>query len=109
MNMVCPTQSILKWPRLRPETKRDWRFGCQATINLQSPLFGGIVEDKRSMAYRQGIWVGLGLAVLTVIEFVISQVLPGGAVFLILIALIKAAIIVQYFMHVYRLWRAEEH
>jgi hypothetical protein len=67
------------------------------------------VEENRSAAYRQGIWVGLGLAVLTVIEFVISQVLPSGGVFLILIALIKAAVIVQYFMHVYRLWRAEDH
>jgi caa(3)-type oxidase subunit IV len=67
------------------------------------------VEDKKRAAYRQGIIVGLGLAVLTAIEFAISQVPQNLAVFLILIAVIKAAIIVQYFMHVYRLWRAEEH
>jgi hypothetical protein len=32
-----------------------------------------------------------------------------SAVFLLLIALIKAAIIVQFFMHIYRLWREESH
>ncbi len=67
------------------------------------------MEAKRSAAYSQGIWVGLGLAVLTVIEFVISQTLSNAGVFLILIALIKAVIIIYYFMHVYRLWQAEEH
>jgi heme/copper-type cytochrome/quinol oxidase subunit 4 len=67
------------------------------------------VEAKRSAAYSQGIWVGLGLAVLTVIEFVISQAMTNGGVFLILIALIKAVVIIYYFMHVYRLWQAEEH
>jgi caa(3)-type oxidase subunit IV len=67
------------------------------------------VEDKKRAAYRQGILVGLGLAVLTIVEFIISQIPGNLAVFLMLISVIKAAIIVQYFMHVYRLWRAEEH
>ena len=67
------------------------------------------MEEKKRAALRQGIYVGLGLAVLTAIEFAISQVPANLAVFLIIISVIKAAVIAYYFMHVYRLWRAEEH
>jgi len=38
----------------------------------------------------------------------VAQALPS-AIFLLLIALVKAALIVQFFMHVYRLWREESH
>jgi hypothetical protein len=67
------------------------------------------VEEKKRAALRQGIYVGLGLAVLTAIEFAISQAPANLAVFLIIISVIKAAVIAYYFMHVYRLWRVEEH
>jgi hypothetical protein len=67
------------------------------------------MEEKKRAALRQGIYVGLGLAVLTAIEFAISQVPSNLAVFLIIISVIKAAVIAYYFMHVYRLWRVEEH
>jgi cytochrome c oxidase subunit 4 len=67
-----------------------------------------LVEERKSTAFRQINLVILALAVLTGIEFAIS-VTWGSAVILFLIALIKAGLIVQFFMHVYRLWREESH
>jgi caa(3)-type oxidase subunit IV len=60
--------------------------------------------------YRQ-IYIVFGvLVVLTVIEFIIAvaDLALLGGVFLLLIALAKAGLIVQFFMHIYRLWRDEE-
>lgn len=66
--------------------------------------------EKKSEAadFRQILYVFLALAALTALEFFVS-VQWGSAVALILIALVKAGLIVQFFMHVYRLWREEEH
>ena len=66
------------------------------------------MSEKRP-AYRQILLVFLVLAVLTAIEFAIAINLDNAAVPLFLIALVKAGLIVQYFMHIYRLWRPEEH
>lgn len=63
--------------------------------------------DKRR-AYRQVLWVFLALAVLTIIEFIVSQVFPSAAA-LFIAAFVKAGLIVYYFMHIYRLWREESH
>jgi cytochrome c oxidase subunit 4 len=66
------------------------------------------VDDKKTAAYRQGVMVFVGLAVLTIAEFFVSAATDGSAVLLLIIALVKAGIIVNFFMHIYRLWRAEE-
>jgi hypothetical protein len=66
------------------------------------------VKDKKA-DYRQGFFVFLALAVLTGIEMAIALYLDNPAVPLIIISLIKAGLIVQYFMHIYRLWREESH
>lgn len=66
------------------------------------------MSDKRP-AYRQILMVVLALIVLTAVEFAIAIRLEAAAVFLFIIALVKAGLIVQYFMHINRLWRAEEH
>jgi heme/copper-type cytochrome/quinol oxidase subunit 4 len=66
------------------------------------------VSEKRAAAYRLGIITLLILAVLTIIEFVVSVTL-GSFVLLLILALVKAAIIVQNFMHITRLWREESH
>lgn len=66
------------------------------------------MKDKKA-DYRQGFFVFLALAVLTGIEMVIAINLDNPAVALIIISLIKAGLIVQYFMHIYRLWREESH
>ena len=65
---------------------------------------------SRTSPYRQ-IYIVFGvLTILTIVEFIVATAdlaLVGGA-FLILIALAKAGLIVQFFMHIYRLWRGEE-
>jgi len=64
--------------------------------------------ELKLAAYRRGIYVFLALAVLTAVEYVVAISINSVALLLI-IALLKAAAIVQYFMHVYRLWREESH
>ena len=64
----------------------------------------------KQQAYRQGIMVALVLAVLTIAEAALAIYgnYSSSALFLI-ISLIKSALVVNYFMHVYRLWREEGH
>jgi cytochrome c oxidase subunit IV len=66
------------------------------------------MDEKRAAAYRLGVTTLIILAVLTIVEFFVSVYL-GSTVLLLIIALIKAAIIVQNFMHIARLWREESH
>jgi caa(3)-type oxidase subunit IV len=67
------------------------------------------VEDRKKAEYRRNFYVFIVLVVLTLIEFFIAINLENAAVPLVIIGLIKAGLIVQFFMHVYRLWREEEH
>jgi heme/copper-type cytochrome/quinol oxidase subunit 4 len=72
-------------------------------------LQGGLtVELQKKAAWRKGNIVLVVLAVLTLVEFAVAIYVPS-AVLLFIIALLKAAIILQAFMHVYRLWREEDH
>ncbi len=48
------------------------------------------------------------LAVMTVAEYFVS-IYTGSLILLMIIAVIKAAIIVNNFMHITRLWREESH
>lgn len=50
----------------------------------------------------------LALAVLTIGEFVLAVTIHANVPILAVIAVIKAAIIAQYFMHVSRLWLGTE-
>jgi cytochrome c oxidase subunit 4 len=59
-------------------------------------------------AYRRGLYVLVGLVVLTALEFLVAVALGGSPVFLFIIALAKAGVILQYFMHVGRVWGEEE-
>jgi hypothetical protein len=61
---------------------------------------------KKSAALRQGVIVLVVLAALTGIEYVIGT--GTGTSLLLLISLFKAVLVVQYFMHVYRLFSSEE-
>ncbi len=67
------------------------------------------MEERKKAEYRRNFYVFIALVVLTMIEFFIAINLENAAVPLIIIGLIKAGLIVQFFMHVYRLWREEEH
>jgi hypothetical protein len=62
----------------------------------------------RGAAYRQGLYVLIGLAVLTVFEFVVASILGGSTVFLFVLALAKAGLILQYYMHAESVWSEEE-
>lgn len=66
------------------------------------------MNEQRGGSYRLIIIVSTVLAVLTIAEYFVALAYPS-AVFLLLIALVKAALIVQFFMHIYRLWREESH
>ena len=67
------------------------------------------MEQKKKAEYRRNVYVFIALALLTLGEFFIAINLEDAAVPLMLIALIKAGLIINFYMHVYRLWREEEH
>jgi caa(3)-type oxidase subunit IV len=54
---------------------------------------------------RIGWWIFVGLAVVTAIEYVIAVALNINLFFLAQIAVLKAGLIVVYFMHVPRAWQ----
>lgn len=66
-------------------------------------------KEKKSTAYLRGFITLIVLAALTGGEFWVSSVTHGSLVFLAIIAVIKAAIILQYFMHISHLWSEETH
>lgn len=70
------------------------------------------MNDKRAAAYRASVTVGIVLAILTVVEYFaavyMEQLQMDSTVVLFLLALFKAVAVLNYFMHVSRLWRQEE-
>lgn len=67
------------------------------------------MEERKKAENRRNIIVAVVLAVLTVAEFWLALNLENPTVPLLIMALLKAALIVQYFMHIYRLRREEDH
>ena len=67
------------------------------------------MEEKKKAENRRNIIVFVVLAVLTAVEFWLALNLDNATVPLLIVALVKAALIVQYFMHIYRLQREEDH
>jgi cytochrome c oxidase subunit 4 len=65
------------------------------------------MSDKKAAAFRLSVTVGLVLAILTVVEY-FAAIYTGSTVVLFLLALFKAVAVLNYFMHVSRLWRTEE-
>ena len=65
------------------------------------------MNEKRAAAYRLSATVALVLGVLTVIEY-FAAIYMGSTVVLMLLALFKAVAVLNYLMHVSRLWRQEE-
>jgi heme/copper-type cytochrome/quinol oxidase subunit 4 len=59
--------------------------------------------------WRYGLIVFIALLVLTAFEYFLGIQEHASAVALLIIALIKAVLIVYFFMHVFRLWREESH
>jgi cytochrome c oxidase subunit 4 len=71
------------------------------------PQRGFVMSEKRSAAYRLSVVVGVVLAILTIVEYFAAIYMPSTVV-LFLLALFKAVAVLNYFMHVSRLWRQEE-
>jgi heme/copper-type cytochrome/quinol oxidase subunit 4 len=67
------------------------------------------VNEKKAAAYRLGVITFVVLMVLTIVEYVIGIRPSASIVLLFIVALVKAALIVQNFMHISRLWREESH
>jgi cytochrome c oxidase subunit 4 len=63
-------------------------------------------KPKQRSGYTTAVIVAVILAILTLVEFFVAINLPS-AVLILLIALLKAVIVIWFFMHVYRLWRPE--
>lgn len=64
-----------------------------------------VSKDKR---FRIGWLVFAGLAILTAAEFGISTAVPSPVPYLTVTAIVKAGLIVTFFMHAAELWRREE-
>lgn len=67
------------------------------------------MSEAKKEAQRTGVYVFLALLVLTIVESIVGSLETPITVLLLIIALVKAAMIVYFFMHVYRLWREESH
>ena len=65
------------------------------------------MNGKKSI-YQQGIIVAVVLAVLTGLEFLVATHLSSAVLLLVAMAVVKGALVVWYFMHIYSLWTEEE-
>lgn len=64
-------------------------------------------KKTKSAAFRTSLIVAAGLAVLTVAEYFLALAYSGAAL-LLLMGLVKAYLVVNFYMHISRLWTAEE-
>ncbi len=64
--------------------------------------------QKKSGYFIQGYVVALILAALTGIEYWVAISPWNSAIWLFILAIIKAALVVNYFMHISSLWKTEE-
>lgn len=64
------------------------------------------LSSKRKAAFRTGIMILLALAVLTIVEFFLSSL--GSIALMFVIMILKAALIMYFFMHIATVWRTEE-
>ena len=67
------------------------------------------MSENKAKAYRRGTITFLILLLLTAVEFYVGVAISSSVSLLMIIALLKAALIVYVFMQVYRLWREESH
>lgn len=57
---------------------------------------------------RLGVQVFVALLIVTVVEFLVAVFVPRPLTYLLVTALIKAGLIVHYFMHITHLWHLGE-
>ncbi len=94
----------------RPPAVQEGKAAVAAEGELAKAVDEELLEARRkqkSAAYRKGILVMVVLAVLTALEFWVATAAGGSVAFLFIIALIKAGLIVQYYMHLESVWSEE--
>lgn len=64
------------------------------------------MEKKKKSALQQGVTVFIGLAVLTAVEYGISLI-EFSTIALLVVSIMKAGLIMNFFMHVSSLWSQE--
>jgi len=83
--------------------------GKAAAAAVASPAHGPEyvrLTAKRKAGFRTGIVVMLGLAALTLVEFFLAAL--GSVALMFVIIILKAALIMVFFMHIANVWRTEE-
>ncbi len=65
-------------------------------------------ESGKAEQLRLGLWVLIALLALTLLELWIAFRVPRPLLYLVVINLVDAGLIIEYFMHLSHLWRAEE-
>ncbi|HNS02680.1 MAG TPA: hypothetical protein PKM78_09905 [Anaerolineae bacterium] len=76
-----------------------------AAIPAHGPDYARLTP-RRKAALRTGIVVLLGLALLTIVEFFLAAL--GSTALMFVIIILKAALIMYFFMHIAAVWRTEE-
>jgi len=66
-------------------------------------------QKSRANLYVRSFITFVALAILTAVEFAVATHTNGSVAFLFILAVLKAALIVDYFMHVSHLWNEESH
>ena len=64
-------------------------------------------KKPKSAAVRTSLMVATALALLTIGEYILALSYSGAAL-LLLIGLVKAFLVVNFYMHISRLWTPEE-
>jgi heme/copper-type cytochrome/quinol oxidase subunit 4 len=65
---------------------------------------------QKTAIYRQGIVVAVILAILTIVEYYAAITPPFGSfAILMILALLKAILVVNYFMHIRSVWSEGDH
>ncbi|TLN27496.1 hypothetical protein FDZ74_01345 [bacterium] len=62
---------------------------------------------KKGLALRRGVIIFLGLAILTAVEFILAK-MSVPSIILWIIALSKAGLVINFFMHISRLFEPED-
>ena len=65
---------------------------------------------RKTAIYREGIIVVVILAILTLVEYFAAITPPFGSfAILMILALLKAILVVNFFMHIRSIWSEDEH
>jgi hypothetical protein len=83
--------------------------GKGAQVAVPEPARGAeyvALTQKRKSAYRTGLIVLIGLAILSIAEYLSAAL--GSTVIMFLFIMFKAALVMYFFMHIVMVWRTEE-